>query len=114
MSKGKRKKLLKVTITDLTFDCIIGILENERVTPQTVIVNLSFEYFFDDEKKEFIDYSKVASFVEKSMVEEKFLLIEDAILFLRKKLKNDYPMKNLWIKIAKPTILPNCIVSVEE
>lgn len=110
----KRKKLLKVTIENLTFECIIGILESERINTQKVVINLSFEYFFDEEKKEFIDYSKVASFVEKTMIEEKFLLIEDAILFLRKKLKSDYPMKNLWIKISKPEIMPNCIVSVEE
>lgn len=110
----KRKKLLKVTIEKLTFDCIIGILESERENEQKVVINLSFEYFFDDEKKEFIDYSKVAFTIENSMKEEKFLLIEDAILFLRKKLQNDYPMKNLWIKIAKPDIMPNCIVSVEE
>jgi len=110
----KRKKLLKVTIENLTFDCIIGILESERKKEQRVIVNLTFEYFFDEEVKDFIDYSKVALFVEKSMKEEKFLLIEDAILFLRKKLKDIYGMKNLWLKIAKPDIMPNCIVSVEE
>ncbi len=106
--------MLKVTISDLSFNCIIGILESERIKEQRVVINLSFEYFFDEEKKEFIDYSKVASFVELTMIEEKFFLIEDAILFLRKKLKNDYPMKNLWIKISKPEIMPNCIVSVEE
>jgi dihydroneopterin aldolase len=110
----KRKKLLKVTIENLTFDCIIGILKNERENEQQVVVNLSFEYFFDEDTKEFIDYSKVALLVEKNMKEEKFLLIEDAILFLRKKLKSEYELKNLWIKIAKPDIMPNCIVSVEE
>jgi len=110
----KRKKLLKVTIENLTFDCIIGILESERKNEQKVVINLSFEYFFDDETKEFIDYSKVALYIEKSMKEEKFFLIEDAILFLRKKLNSEYPMKNLWLKIAKPDIMPNCIVSVEE
>ena len=110
----KRKKLLKVTIENLSFDCIIGILESERKNEQKVVINLSFEYFFDDETKEFIDYSKVALYIEKSMKEEKFFLIEDAILFLRKKLNSEYPMKNLWLKIAKPDIMPNCIVSVEE
>lgn len=106
--------MLKVNIENLTFECIIGILESERTSEQKVVINLSFEYFFDDEKKEFIDYSKVALLVEKSMKEEKFLLIEDAILFLRKKLKSEYELKNLWIKIAKPDIMPNCVVSVEE
>jgi dihydroneopterin aldolase len=106
--------LLKVNIENLTFDCIIGILESERGNEQKVVINLSFQYLFDDTTKEFIDYSKVALLIEKSMKEEKFLLIEDAILFLRKKLSSEYPMQNLWIKIAKPDIMPNCIVSVEE
>ncbi len=106
--------MLKVNIENLTFDCIIGILESERKNEQKVVVNLSFQYLFDAETKEFIDYSKVALLIEKCMKEEKFLLIEDAILFLKKKLGSEYPMKNLWIKISKPNIMPNCVVSVEE
>ncbi|MCI0500573.1 MAG: dihydroneopterin aldolase [Epsilonproteobacteria bacterium] len=106
--------MLKVTIENLTFECIIGILESERKDEQKVIINLSFEYFFNENTKEFIDYSKVAFLVENIMKEEKFFLIEDAILFLRKKLKIQYELKNLWLKITKPDIMPNCIVSVEE
>lgn len=109
-----KQRLLKVNIENLTFSCILGILDFERINEQKIIINISFEYFYDDEKKEFIDYSKVAFFVESSMKEQKFELIEDAILYLRKKLTNDYPMKNLRIKISKPDIMPNCVVSVEE
>jgi dihydroneopterin aldolase len=106
--------LLKVTIENLTFDCIIGILESERIKEQKVVVNLSFEYFFDEVKKDFIDYVKVASLIENNMKAGRFFLIEDAILFLRKELKNRFELKNLWLKITKPDIMPNCIVSVEE
>jgi len=106
--------LLKVTIENLTFDCIIGILESERIKEQKVVVNLSFEYFFDEVKKDFIDYAKVASLIENNMKAGRFFLIEDAILFLRKELKNRFELKNLWLKITKPDIMPNCIVSVEE
>lgn len=106
--------MLKVTIENLTFDCIIGILESERIKEQKVVVNLSFEYFFDEVKKDFIDYAKVASLIENNMKAGRFFLIEDAILFLRKELKNRFELKNLWLKITKPDIMPNCIVSVEE
>lgn len=106
--------MLKVTIENLTFDCIIGILESERIKEQKVVVNLSFEYFFDEVKKDFIDYAKVASLIENNMKAGRFFLIEDAILFLRKELKNRFELKNLWLKITKPDIIPNCIVSVEE
>ena len=106
--------MLKVNIEDLTFDCIIGILDFEREKEQKVILDISFEYFFNDDGSNFIDYSKVANYCENTMKKEKFSLIEDAILHLRKYLKTNYEMKNLKVKISKPDIMPNCIVSVEE
>ncbi len=106
--------MLKINIDDLTFNCIIGILGFEREKEQRVILNISFEYFFQKDGSNFIDYSKVANFCEQSMIKEKFKLIEDAILFLRKGLKSTYDIKNLKVKISKPDIMPNCIVSVQE
>ena len=101
---------MKVEIKDLSFKCIIGILDFERVKKQKVIINLAFEYKF--EENIFIDYSEISSFVEKQMKKKKFLLIEDAITFLETKLYKLYKINNLIIKISKPTILKNCIVSV--
>jgi len=106
--------MLKVNINDLTFDCIIGILPFERVTKQKVILDMSFEYFYNEDGSNFIDYSHVAIFAQSSMENEKFKLIEDAILFIRKGLKSTYDIKKLKVKISKPDIMPNCIVSVEE
>ena len=101
---------MKVKINDLSFKCIIGILDFERVKKQKVIVKLSFEYEFKEDF--FIDYSEISAFVEKQMKKRKFLLIEDAILFLEKKIYKMYKLYNLNINISKPTILKNCIVSV--
>jgi len=106
--------LLKINIEELTFSCIIGILDFEREKEQKVIVNVSFEYFFVEDGSNFIDYSKIVYYIENSMKKERFKLIEDAILSLRKYLKSTYEIKNLKVKISKPDILPNCIVSVEE
>ncbi len=106
--------MLKINIEKLTFDCIIGILDSERLTPQRVIVDISFDYHFNDTTKEFIDYSLVAQLIESTMKDQQFLLIEDAILYIRKLLKERFKINNLWLKITKPDILPNCIVSVEE
>jgi dihydroneopterin aldolase len=106
--------MLKVNIENLTFDCIIGILPFEREQKQKVIINISFEYFYSDDGSNFIDYSEVALFVENTMIEKEFRLIEDAILFIRRELKSKYDIENLKVKISKPDILPNCIVSVEE
>ncbi len=82
---------MKILIEELTFDCIIGILDFERETPQKVIINISFDYNFTD-KSTFIDYSKVVNEIESIMKEKKFELLEDAILhidsFFKKQLSN--------------------------
>lgn len=103
---------MKISIEKLTFKCIIGILDFERIKKQRVIIDIFFEYNFLD-KDSFIDYSKVAAKVEKTMKEKKFELLEDAIATIEKQLKKKYPIKNLKIKISKPDILKNCIVSLE-
>jgi 7,8-dihydroneopterin aldolase/epimerase/oxygenase len=101
---------MKIEISDLTFKCIIGILDFERIKKQKVIVDLSFEYNFS--KDNFINYAEISALIEKTMKKEKFLLLEDAILHLESLLNNNYKITNLNIKISKPTILKNCIVSL--
>ena len=100
---------MKIEISNLTFKCIIGILENERIKKQKVVIDLSFEYEFS--KNIFINYADVANLVEKTMKKEKFLLLEDAILYLERLLNKTYTITNLKIKISKPNILKNCVVS---
>lgn len=102
---------MKIEISNLTFKCIIGILDFERIKKQKVVINLSFEYNFSND--DFINYATVAELVEKTMKKEKFLLLEDAILHLETLLNNSYNITNLKIKISKPNILKNCIVSLE-
>ncbi len=101
---------MKIEISDLTFKCIIGILDFERTKKQKVIINISFEYNFS--KDLFIDYSEISNLVKSTMKKEKFLLLEDAILYLEKLLNNLYNISNLQIKISKPDILKDCIVSL--
>lgn len=101
---------MKIEISDLTFKCIIGILDFERTKKQKVIINISFEYNFS--KDLFIDYSEISNLVKTIMKEKKFLLLEDAILHLETLLNTNYPINNLYIKISKPNILKNCIVSL--
>lgn len=101
---------MKIEISDLTFKCIIGILDFERIKKQKVIVDLSFEYNFS--KDNFINYAEISALIEKTMKKEKFLLLENAILHLESLLNNNYKITNLNIKISKPTILKNCIVSL--
>ena len=101
---------MKIEISHFSFKCIIGILDFERVKKQKVIINLSFEYEFS--KDSFIDYSEISNLIKSTMKKEKFLLLEDAIIYLESLLNNNYKITNLYIKISKPTILKNCIVSL--
>ena len=101
---------MKIEISDLTFNCIIGILDFERIKKQKVIINISFEY--DYSKDLFIDYSEISALIKKTMKKQKFLLLEDAILYFESLLQNSYKIKNLKIKISKPDILKDCIVSI--
>ena len=101
---------MTIHIEDLKFQCIIGILDFERVTPQDVFINLKIRYNYKDE---FINYALVSELIESNMKEKKFFLIEDALENLSKNLKEEFPdIKKLTLKITKPSILPDCRVSV--
>lgn len=101
---------MKIKITDLTFKCIIGILDFERIKKQKITINITFKYSYT--KEYFIDYSEVVTIVKDTMKKSKFLLLEDALLVLECKLYKMYKISNLRIKIAKPDILKDCIVSL--
>ncbi len=101
---------MKIHIEDLKFQCIIGILDFERVTPQDVIINLAIDYEYKDE---FINYVDISTTIKLQMIESKFLLIEDALESLSKTLLKEFLLINtLYIKITKPSILPDCKVSI--
>lgn len=84
---------MKVIIENLNFNCIIGILDFERVTPQKVIINLSFKYKFKSDKS-FIDYSIIVEELTNIMKQEKFKLLEDAIIHIDKYLKRNTKSRN--------------------
>ncbi len=101
---------MTIHVEELEFQCIIGILDFERVTPQDICINLTIDYSYTNE---FINYADITQVIKKSMIEEQFLLIEDALFYLSTKLKEKFPLINeLHLKISKPSILPDCKVSV--
>ena len=101
---------MTIHIEDLKFKCIIGILHFERSEAQDVIINLTIQYNYIEE---FINYADVTDLIKTSMKNDKFLLIEDALSSLSVKLKEKFPLINtLNLKITKPSILPDCTVSV--
>jgi len=101
---------MTIHVEDLKFQCIIGILDFERITPQDIIINLSIDY---DYKYGFINYANIVSTCRDLMIKSQFRLIEDAINSINLKLNKEYKaIKSIKIKLSKPSILPDCIVSV--
>ncbi|QFR49098.1 dihydroneopterin aldolase [Sulfurimonas lithotrophica] len=103
---------MKIHIEDLKFQCIIGILEHERIQEQDVIINFECEYEF---KNEYINYTQIVDLIKKKMIFSKFKLIEDAILSLKSEISKEFPLINSYtLKISKPSILADCTVSVSD
>lgn len=104
---------MTIHIEDLTFDVIIGLLDFERDKPQRVIVNLEASYDYSDDR--FIDYADMVILIQNKLKEEHYKLLENALLGIKEILYTTYPqLKMLSIKISKPDILPECIVSLSK
>ena len=102
---------MTIHIEELTFNCIIGILDFERVTPQEVIVNVKIEYNY--EKDSFINYADIIDLIEKQMLDKKYELLETAIEELGQKIISNYAnITKLNLKISKPNIIKNAKVSL--
>ena len=103
---------MTIHIEDLKFQTIIGILDFERITPQDVIINLTIEYTYEDN---FINYAEVSTLITSTMLEKKFLLLEDALVNLATTLKKEFlKIEKLYLKITKPSIMPDCNVSLSD
>lgn len=101
----------RICIEDLTFKAILGLLEKERDQSQLIVVNAKIDYM---DKKNYIDYARVCEIIQKTIEEGEFLLIEDAIEEIEKKLLKVFPqMKRLYLSVKKPEILNNALVGVE-
>lgn len=101
---------MKIKITDLTFNAIIGILPQERTVEQQVVVNCSFKYNYSNGN--FVDYAQITEQIKVLMIEKKFELLEDAVVYIKNYLSQSYKIKKLKLCIAKPNILDDCVVEV--
>ena len=106
---------MTISIRDLTFEAIIGILPEERTRPQRVIVHCEIGYGYSSEKRYIVNYADVADSIVSIMQEERFELVEEAIETLLSRLKAIFPaIETVEITICKPDILPHCTVCVTD
>ena len=101
-----------IYIENLTFRAVIGILDKERREAQTVVADV--EILYSKKGEVFIDYAQVAKMIEEGMKKEQYLLLEEALASLSAQIKSQFPaVETLKLKLSKPNILDNCVVSVE-
>jgi len=104
---------MTIHIEDLTFDVIIGLLDFERDKPQRVIINLEADYSYNN--GQFIDYADMVLLIEKKLRDERYELLENALLGIKTILSTTYPqIEKLTLKIAKPDILIHCSVALSK
>ncbi len=102
---------MTIEIEALEFNTIIGLLDFERITPQKVRVDLELDYNYTN--KNFINYADLVIIIKNNIITKKYELLEDALIDLEKEIIKTYKnIERLKIKITKPDILDDCIVSL--
>ena len=102
---------MTIHIESLEFSTIIGLLDFERITPQKVIIDLELDYNYTN--KNFINYADLATLIKNNIISNKYELLEDALIKVEKEIVKTYKnTERVKIKITKPDILDDCIVSL--
>ena len=102
---------MTIHIEELTFSAIIGILDFERIERQTVIVDAQIDYIYT--KDLFINYAEVIELIKTLIIEKQYMLLEDALTDIQKKLIEVYPqIIKLKLKITKPDIIKDTKVAL--
>ena len=102
---------MTIHIESLQIDAIIGLLDFEREREQQVSIDLEAVYTYD--QKSFINYADLVEMIENQIKKERYLLLEEALLDLKEKISETYPLiEILKLKISKPDILKNCSVAL--
>ena len=101
---------MTIHIEALTFETIIGLLDFERERPQKVIVDMKATYHY---KETFLDYANIVDMIQINLKNNRYELLEEALLGIKKELFDTYPhIEKLYLKISKPDIIPECTVAL--
>jgi len=104
---------MTIHIEELTFECIIGILDFERLKAQKVIIDLTIDYNYSDDF--FINYVEVITLLKEDMIKNRYELLETALNELEVKLLSAYPQIEYFnLKITKPNILQSVKVALSK
>ena len=102
-----------ISIIDLEITCIIGILPNERVKEQTLLLNINLDVdigdsTFADDINETIDYTIIAEMATQLAITKKYNLIESFCKDLNNLLLETFQtIEQTRITVKKPNAIPN-------
>ncbi len=101
-----------ISIIDLEITCIIGILPNERVKEQTLLLNINLDVdigdsTFADDINETIDYTIIAEMATQLAITKKYNLIESFCKDLNNLFLETFQViQQTRITVKKPNALP--------
>lgn len=102
---------MKVSIQELVIEMIIGLYDWERLAPQKVAVNITYEYtpseaLLADSLDGAIDYSALCEDIRTFSQSLEPQILERYVLSLRDHLLTNYPMTKVTVSATKPHAIP--------
>lgn len=102
----------RIVIRDLAINCIVGVFEHERETPQ--VVRLDIEIDADaasvakrDELGDGVDYFELARAIEALVVERRFRLIETMAEEVARLALDRFGVGEVLVRVKKPDAIAN-------
>jgi len=103
--------MMTLLIEDFSFEVVIGILKEERLKAQTVVVDAKVSYEYKTHG--FLDYMKLCKEIKKEFQSKKFRLLEEAVTIVSETLKSkNQAITAITIKVTKPEIRDDAKVGI--
>lgn len=116
---GKKSTLGKVMVDQLEFDCIIGILPEERVTPQPLRLSIQLETCFKQAREtedvsHTVDYFQLAQNAKALCQKNEYQLIETLVEDVAELCLKDERVTKARVRAEKPQAIPGANCSAVE
>ncbi len=104
------KKMDKIFISELKVQTKLGVPEWERMTPQTVVLDIEISHDLSKAGKsdaiaDTIDYGQIVKRIRQTLTEHSFQLVEALAEHVCQLIFKEFGVKEINIKVSKPGIL---------
>lgn len=99
----------KIRIEDLHVEAIIGVLPQERITPQKLLLTLEFVTHTptQDNITTVVDYAKIAAYITEYVSNSQYQLLEFLADQLLQAIQQQFSIQILYLQITKPNAIAN-------